>query len=168
MAQNNSFDITILKSINNRTYDPPTDYLDEFEDFEMNFKRFFYDFNYKVLLKIKNQKERFDFYPEILEAFDSQLCEQILLLSNKNYVCLYFGEMRIEFYPDENEDKVNCVTSYIGVDNSISYTLCLSQIIRKLSYFINQIFSMAIKHNYIDVDDIPKLVEWKFNRGDRY
>jgi len=72
--------------------------------------------------------------------------EQITKLAFGYKVNITFGSyFYLIFYPIQNKDEVICEYSFLGTGKYKTCNLYLSQVVKMMTLFVNQVFDMAIQ-----------------------
>lgn len=162
-SENQAFNIQLGQSATKQLYDPPDDPLNEFTEFEMGLKRFCFDYNCHILLKLGDDRiEYLYLYHDILDALEIGLIKQISVLSGRKKVSVDFADtLTLKFIPVEDREKIIGKLERIGSSEEKSYLLNLSQVLKALNRFVDEILAMAIEKGYITAADAQKELGWQ-------
>ncbi|BAY83403.1 hypothetical protein NIES267_28920 [Calothrix parasitica NIES-267] len=160
-----NFNIQLQELIKNDFYDYPEDELNEYTDFEICLKRFCFNNNRNVLLEIGGEKIILHLYHDILDALEDRWQEKITKLYALNRVNITFGsDFDLTFHPIKNKDEVICEYTFLGMGEYKSCNLCLSQVVKIMNCFVNEVFEIAIQQDYITTEDFAEFISMNKNK----
>ncbi|WP_414619478.1 hypothetical protein [Calothrix sp. CCY 0018] len=151
------FNVQLQELNKDNLYDAPKDELNEYTDFEIGFKRFCFDNNRNVLIEIGDEKIILHLYHDILNALEDRWHEQITKLAIGNKVNITFGrDLDLTFHPIEDKDEVICEYTFLGTGKYKYCNFYLSQVVKIMNCFVNEVFEMAIQQGYITAEDFAE------------
>lgn len=140
--------------------EPPEDPLGELSELENNLRRFCFECNHKVALKIGDDREELFLDPDLILILN-ELPEQMLRLSLGKKIEIYFPESWIilKFVPDG--DRISCTFKEFGNSCIIKeYQLDTTQVLEMFEGFLDELMQMAIAGGYITFEE-----KYQFFRG---
>ncbi len=163
MYSTSNFDIQIQSPVKEDWYDPPSDPLNEYTDFEIGLKKFCFEHNRYVLLEIGNQQVKLHLYHDILDALENNWGKRLFQLAAGKEIWIAFNYLILKLLPNPSKNEVTCQVNFLGESTSESYTILLDKFIEKMSNLIDEILKTAIQEDYINTEDIEKYLGWKLN-----
>jgi len=135
--------------------DPPEDPLGELSHFEMGLRRFCYESDRPVLIKIGNEQIQVFFDPDICMLFEDRFPEQIFQLSQGKEIELFFPESSrtvINLIPAGN--KINCILNKFGTrSDRYECELETEQVLKTLKSFLEEVMQLAVEEGYITPEE---------------
>jgi hypothetical protein len=155
------FKMELGELINDPFYLPPEDPLNEFSDFEMGLKRFCFENNCCISLKIDDELiQDLDLYHDVLDFVENGLIKDLSNLSvGKSVLIGLTDTLSLTLTP--MEDRVDCKFERIGRPEEKYYVLNLSQVLKTLSRLVDEILNMAIAKGYITAADAQTELGWQ-------
>ncbi|BAZ31261.1 hypothetical protein NIES4074_37330 [Cylindrospermum sp. NIES-4074] len=145
------FSLQLAKPFKKDWFLAPEDPLGELSHLEMGLRRFCFEENCEVLLKIGYDDKKLFLDPDIILILD-ELPEKISQLSNDQKIELSFPEscLIIHFEPVHRYRQINCTLKKYGqsVEHS-NFPLYEDVVLRELADFVRQIGSQAVAKEYI-------------------
>jgi len=129
--------------------EPPDDPLGELDDLEISLRKFCFECNHKVAIRIAGEVKYIFLDPDIILILN-ELPEKISQLASGEKIELDFPEswMIIEFVPAEGE--VSCTLRKFGDRcQQIQFILDLPQVLGVLKSFLDTVIQMARERGYI-------------------
>ncbi|MBD2626762.1 hypothetical protein [Trichormus variabilis] len=139
------------ESVNNvERFSPPEDPLGELSHLEMGLRRFCFENNQKVLIKLGNKRKEILLDPDISLILE-ELPEKIYQLLTGQTIELDFPESCFTICFDAVDIwKVNCIWKEYGYYHEAkTFSLEREQVLDVLKNFLNEIISKAVKKRYI-------------------
>lgn len=144
------FDIRLEKPFFEKHSAPPEDPLGELSHFEMGLRRFCFECNHQVSIKIGNERILVFLDPDICMILDT-IPEQISKLARNNKTQLIFAEtccVTIQLLPLNN--KIICILKKFGYSaKSKQFELDKTQVLGVLRRFIDEVIQLAVDRGYI-------------------
>lgn len=155
MNNTQQFNIKIEALCLEKYADPPEDPLGELSDFEMGIRRFCFECNYQVLIKIGDEKKLVFSDPDICMLLEDDLPKKILDLSQDRTIELVFAEsycLVIIFVPIDS--KVSCILQNFGYSaEKKQFELDKTQVLGVFKRFLDEFMDKAVDGGYITQKD---------------
>lgn len=147
------FSLQLAKPCKEDWFLPPDDSLGELSHLEMGLRRFCFEENCEVLLKIGFDDEKLFLDPDIILILD-ELPEKISQLSNDQKIELSFPESCLIIHFEPVHRQINCTWKKYGqsVENT-NFLLYKDVVLRELADFVCKIGSDAVAKEYITEEE---------------
>jgi hypothetical protein len=155
--------ITNKGVIKDNFYDLPKDELDEFSNFEMELKRFCFNYNHCIAIEIGDITKTIHLYYDVLDAIEDGLCLNILELAKGKNIIINFNDFLLYMNPDLALKTINSKLEILGTKETYQKILSLPETLEKIHFFIDKIFSCAVNKNYLNQGDIFQYLGWDLN-----
>ncbi|TAF08022.1 MAG: hypothetical protein EAZ77_07840 [Nostocales cyanobacterium] len=144
------FYLTLEETVNVERFLPPEDPLGELSHLEMGLRRFCFENNRKVLIKLGNKRKEILLDPDISLILE-ELPEKIYHLLTGQTVELDFPESCLTLcFEAVDIWKIDCIWQEYGYSHETKrFSLERLQVLYVLKNFLNGIVSKAVKNHYI-------------------
>lgn len=164
MNSNYQFEIKLIERNLENLAPPPDDPLGELSAFELGIRRFCYEYDSKVLVRIF-QEEYFVFLdPDICMILEDNLPQLIGDLAIGKAIELDFVEgcwLIIKFVPVGNEIK--CYLREVGYSTEERLVMLnKQQVVDELRRFLTELMEMAVNLGYISLEDKEEFIQPAF------
>ncbi len=144
---------------------PPEDILGELSDFELGIRRFCYEYDHKVLVRVGNEEYFVFLDPDICLILEDNLPKLIANLEMDQSIELDFVEsldIAIKFVPVGKEIK--CYLREFGYSNDERLVMLnKQQVLDKLKRFLTQFMELAVNLGYISLGDKEEFIKPAFS-----
>ena len=149
------FDICLEQPCLENYADPPEDPLGELSHFEMGLRRFCFECNRQVSIKIGEERIIVFLDPDICMLLEDRLPEQVSKLSQDKKIEIEVVEsccLIIELVPCVNQ--INCTLKKFGYSSTKKYfELDKTQVLGVFRRFLDEIMQLAVDGDYITSDE---------------
>lgn len=147
------FSLQLAKPFKKDWFLPPEDPLGELSHLEMGLRRFCFEENCEVILKIGYEAQNLFLDPDIILILD-ELPEKISQLSNDQKIELSFPESCLIIHFEPVDRQINCTWKKYGqsVEHS-NFPLYKDEVLRGLADFVCKIGSEAVAKEYITEEE---------------
>jgi len=154
------FKITIEERNFNNYALPAEDPLGELTDFELGWRRFCYDRDRRVLIKIGDLEFSVFFDPDICSLLEDNFAQQIRDLERGKTLRIIFAEsynLNAIFTPMGN--KINCQLRKFGdFQYASDLELDKEQVLTVLRGFLAEVMQLAVNTGYVSLEDKEKFI----------
>ena len=145
--------------------DPPDDPLGELSDFELGIRRFCYEYDHKVLVRVGNEEYFVFLDPDICLILEDNLPKLIAQLEMDKSIELDFVEsldIVIKFVPIGKEIK--CYLREFGYSNDEKLVMLnKQQVLDELRRFLTELMEIAVNLGYISLEDKNEFIKPAFS-----
>jgi hypothetical protein len=165
MNSNYQFEIR-LKERNLENLAPaPEDTLGELSAFELGIRKFCYEYDHKVLVRVGNEEYFVFLDPDICMILEDNLPELIADLETGKAIELEFAEscwLIIKFVPVDKEIK--CSLREFGYSTEERLVMLnKQQVLDELKRFLTDLMELAVNQSYISLEDKNKFIQPAFS-----
>ncbi len=165
MNINKQFEIRLQERNLENLAPPPNDPLRELSDFELGIRRFCYESDRKVLVRVENQEIFVFLDPDICMILEDNLPQLIADLDAGKAIELEFAEscwIIIKFVPIAKEIK--CYLREFGYSNDEKiFMLNKQQVLDELKRFLTELMELAVNLGYISLADKNEFIKPAFS-----
>jgi hypothetical protein len=158
MSTIDSFEIKIGESCSSENYGPPDDPLCELTPLELGLRRFCYDQNHRVLIRIGDQQFDVFLFPDI-SLLICRLPDKLRDLAHGATTELEFPESMVNLELSPKNGYTACTIHWFGPRKECKqFTLDPHSTIEVLHQFLEGVLSAAISAGYITAEDASGLL----------
>ena len=139
--------------------EPPEDPLGELTPFEMAIRRFCFEYDHKVLLKIGDERIQVFLDLDISMMIENNFPQEIAKLSQGKPIEIDFGEswFTIMLLPIDN--KINCTWIKFGTSCWEKHFECdRTQVLDALRGFLEEVMQLAVDKGYITLEEKEEFI----------
>lgn len=144
---------------------PPNDPLGELSDFELGIRRFCYEYDRKVLVRVENQEYFVFLDPDICMILEDNLPQLIADIEAGKAIELEFAEscwIIIKLVPVGKDTK--CYLREFGYSNDEKiFMLNKQQVLDELKRFLTELMELAVNLGYISLADKNEFIKPAFS-----
>jgi hypothetical protein len=145
---------------------PPDDPLGELSAFELGIRKFCYEYDHKVLVRVGNEEYFVFLDPDICMILEDNLPELIAQLETGKAIELEFAEscwIIIKFVPIGNEIK--CYLKEFGYSTEEKLVMLNNQqVLDELRHFLIELMELAVNLGYISLEDKNEFIKPAFSQ----
>jgi hypothetical protein len=165
MSSNYQFEIRLKERNLENLAPPPDDPLGELSAFELGIRKFCYECDHKVLVKVGNEEYFVFLDPDICMILEDNLPQLIANLETEKAIELEFAEscwIIIKFVPLGKEIK--CYLREFGY-STVEKLVMLNkqQILDELRRFLTELMELAVNLGYISLEDKNEFIKPAFS-----
>lgn len=160
MKKTNTFNFTIAdRNLENYAL-PPDDPLGELSNFELGLRRFCYECDRQVVVKIGDLQFTVFFDPDICMLLEDRFPEQIGELEQGKTIRIDFAESyHLTGILTPLDEQIHCQLREFGnPHNQQDYELDKQQVLGELRRFLVEVMQLAVNLGYVTLEDSSKFI----------
>ncbi len=165
MNSNDQFEIQLKERNLENFAPPPDDPLGELSAFELGIRKFCYEYDCQVLVRVANEEYFVFLDPDICMILEDNLPELIAQLETGNAIELEFAEscwLIIKFVPIG--DEIKCYLREFGYSTEEKLVILnKQQVLEELKRFLTELMELAMIQSYISLEDKNEFIKPAFS-----
>jgi len=163
MNSSQKFNLKLSERFLENYADPPEDPLGELSHFEMGWRRFCFEFDYKVLREIGDEKIEVFLDLDICMMIENNFPQEIAKLSQGKPIKIDFGESWFTIMLLPIDHKINCTWIKFGTSCWEKQFECdRTQVLDALRGFLEEVMQVAVDKGYITLEEKEEFIRPAF------